>query len=1157
VPVTPAFLADPVNTKVTLVKNELPIKDELKAMFPTMLAGGSKGMQQIEIRADEAGSPLKSEAPLRIGCVLSGGQAAGGHNVIMGLFDMIRKLHPESQLFGFLAGPHGVFTNNYMEITPEYMMLYRNTGGFDMIRSGRHKIETPEQFASSLKNVTDLKLDGLVVIGGDDSNTNACLLAEYFAKHDAHCKVIGCPKTIDGDLKNEHIPVSFGFDTATKVYSEAIGNLCSDVISSKEYYHFIRLMGRSASHIALECALRTQINCVLIGEEVAEKNMTLSQITSQVADIIVKRAELGKNYGIVLVPEGLIEFIPEMGNLIQEINELVAKPDITGDLRQYVAKHLSFGSQALFNFLPHSISNQLLLDRDPHGNVQVSKIDTEKLLILLLKNELKVRREDKKYDGNFQPQPHFFGYEGRCALPSNFDSQYCYSLGLNAAVLIRQRLSGYMSCIKNVTDKNPANWTAAGTPLPTMMGIERRAGKDKPVISKALVELDGGMFKAYEAVRDLWSYLDCYVSPGPIQFSGAAFDELNFMVAPPNVEVLIAEAKRQEEIEFTISKKDRLFRDASLLGELSRARVQEKAEIPEMFERNTYHVAGTKKFFPITQLVDEKMKEEYRTLREEPSASYFVEIQDKLLTNMRFRQPDETLSKINTDLLNVDQESSQKIGVVFMGRQAPGGNNVIDGLLRFKAQRKNVSIVGFMGGVEGLLVSDAIELTAESFQNYNNLGGYDYIGRGKDALRTQQERATAAEVAKKLGLTGLVLIGATHTMTDGVALSQYFIENQVQTRVIVVPATVDGNIHHKYIQASIGFDTASKVYSQLIGNMLTDSASAIKYWYFVRLMGKEPSHLALECALKTQPNIVIISEECSDRLETLQDIVNNIADVISARADKNKNYGCVIIPEGLLSHVSAFHQLLSELNKLFENIEEEEEQDALQQKLSDDVAVQTLLTPWSYSLYATLPDFFKQALLLQREIGGEIKLSQIETEKLLAYFVGEELDARKKAGTYKGVFGPVTHFFGYQGRSGHPSHFDTQLGSTYGFAAGVLIEHGLTGLATSVSGVTGPANSWRVGGVPIMALLSSNPKSGYKKTNLVVRSEGVDLQGKPFQQLKALHRGWRQDDAFKNPGPIQYAHHESEDRKIADSYGLMYERTDNLAEEIRGLCHAI
>lgn len=323
--------------------------------------------------------------------MLSGGQAAGGHNVIMGLFDMAKKLHPDSKLFGFLAGPHGVFTNNYMEITPDYMDKYRNMGGFDMIRAGRHKIETDEQFQNSLKNCTKLDLDGIAIIGGDDSNTNACLLGEYFAANKAKTSVIGCPKTIDGDLKNEHIEVSFGFDTATKVYAEAIGNLCTDAVSSRKYYYFVRLMGRSASHIALECALQTRVNCCLIGEEVAERQQTLEEITKYIADIITTRADRGKDYGVILVPEGLIEFIPEVSLLIGQINEILAK-EFTGDIEDYVIANLKEAQRALFQRLPRAIASQLLLDRDPHGNVQVSKIDTERLLILTVMRELEERR---------------------------------------------------------------------------------------------------------------------------------------------------------------------------------------------------------------------------------------------------------------------------------------------------------------------------------------------------------------------------------------------------------------------------------------------------------------------------------------------------------------------------------------------------------------------------------------------------------------------------------------------------------------------------------------------------------------------------------------------------------------------------------------------
>lgn len=524
----------------------------------------------------------------------------------MGLFDMAKKLHPESKLFGFLAGPHGVFTNNYMEITAEYMDKYRNMGGFDMIRAGRHKIESDEQFANSLKNCKELDLDGIAIIGGDDSNTNACLLGEYFAANKAKTSVIGCPKTIDGDLKNEHIEVSFGFDTATKVYAEAIGNLCTDAVSSRKYYHFVRLMGRSASHIALECALQTRVNCCLIGEEVAERQQTLEEITKYVADIIQTRSDRGKDYGVILVPEGLIEFIPEVSLLIGQINEILAK-EFTGDIEEYVINNLKEAQRALFQRLPRSISSQLLLDRDPHGNVQVSKIDTERLLILTVMRELEERRQNGLYNGNFKPQSHFFGYEGRCALPSNFDSQYCYAIGMNAAYLMLKKRSGYMSCIKNLGDSDPKNWIAAGCPLPAMMGLERRKGKDKPVITKALVKLDGAMFKCYEALRRKWAILDCYHSPGPIQFQGVASTALNFMVKDPNVDSMLYQAEQQEKYESRAKGGNMLFRQATQLSALSQGRIRQEIEVPTVLKEGDFKLTAIKKYLPHSQLVEAKI----------------------------------------------------------------------------------------------------------------------------------------------------------------------------------------------------------------------------------------------------------------------------------------------------------------------------------------------------------------------------------------------------------------------------------------------------------------------------------------------------------------------------------------------------------------------
>ena len=450
---------------------------------------------------------------------------------------------------------------------------------------------------------------------------------------------------------------------------------------------------------------------------------------------------------------------------------------------------------------------------------------------------------------------------------------------------------------------------------------------------------------------------------------------------------------------------------------------------------------------------------------------------------------DKTLEKMNEDFsVDIPKNKAGKIAVLLLGNAAPGGNNIIDGLLKFQLKRKAVQIVGYLNGVIGMEQDKLVTVTEDSFAPYRNLGGYDYLGRSSESLEPSQF-PTLADSCKRNGITGLVLVGATHTLTDGARLTEYFLENKVSTKVVVIPATLDGNIRHNFLQMSLGFDTTSKVYSQLIGNMLTDSASAIKYWYFIRLMGKDPSHLALECALKTHPNMVIISEECAYRGETLPDIVNRIADVVQERSAQNKNYGSVLIPEGLMNHVSAYKHLMDELNALFKECKTLEDKQTLSAKLyKDQDSVKSSLSPWSFSLFQTLPDFMRLQLINEQEISGEINLSQIETEKLLAYFVSEEIAKRKAKGEYKGSFAPVTHFFGYQGRAAHPSYFDCCLGSTLGYSAATLIDSDLTGMAVTVKELTNKPTEWRVGGVPILALLRSQPKSGYKRNELVVAS---------------------------------------------------------------------
>lgn len=464
-------------------------------------------------------------SPINVGVILSGGQAPGGHNVISGLFDGIKKIHKDSRLYGFLMGPGGFVDHKYMELTGNIIDEYRNTGGFDIIGSGRTKLETKEQFDKGLEILNELNIKALVIIGGDDSNTNAAILAEYYKSINAGVQVIGCPKTIDGDLKNGLIETSFGFDTATKVYSEVIGNIQRDCNSAKKYWHFIKLMGRSASHIALECALQTQPNFCIISEEVEAKDMTLQDVVDDIANVVAKRAAKGDNYGTVLIPEGLIEFIPAVKKLIAELNDLLAAKAsefaAAENQRQYIIDNLSAENAAIYASLPEGVARQLSLDRDPHGNVQVSLIETEKLLGEMVGRRLAEMKAEGTYVGKFATLFHFFGYEGRCADPSNFDADYCYALGFNAACLINAGVTGYMSSVRNLT--NPSvQWIAGGIPITMMMNMERRHGAMKPVIQKALVRLDGAPFRKFASKRDEWAVNTCYMYPGPIQYFGPA-----------------------------------------------------------------------------------------------------------------------------------------------------------------------------------------------------------------------------------------------------------------------------------------------------------------------------------------------------------------------------------------------------------------------------------------------------------------------------------------------------------------------------------------------------------------------------------------------------------------------------------------------------------
>lgn len=515
-PKLPKALQGAVTIKEGAATQSVDNQEEIKKLFPN-----TYGMPLVEFVPAET----ETHKAMNVGVILSGGQAPGGHNVISGLFDEVKKLNPENRLYGFLMGPGGLVDHKYIEITDEIIADYRNTGGFDLIGSGRTKLEEVSQFEKGIEILRELDIKALVIIGGDDSNTNACVLAEYYAAKNYGVQVIGCPKTIDGDLKNDQIETSFGFDTACKTYAEVIGNIERDCNSARKYWHFIKLMGRSASHIALECALQTQPNICLISEEIEKKDLTLNQVVEQIAETVAYRASQGNNFGVVLIPEGLIEFIPAIGRLIQELNDLLAAhgadyKDLDKDAqRQYILSHLSEANKATFETLPEGVARQLSLDRDPHGNVQVSLIETEKLLSEMVGDKLAQWKEEGKYTGKFSALHHFFGYEGRCAAPSNFDADYCYALGTSAAQLIANGKTGYMAIVKNTT-AGTDQWKAGGVPITMMMNMERRNGEMKPVIRKALVELDGKPFKTFAAHRDEWAKNTCYVYPGPIQYWG-------------------------------------------------------------------------------------------------------------------------------------------------------------------------------------------------------------------------------------------------------------------------------------------------------------------------------------------------------------------------------------------------------------------------------------------------------------------------------------------------------------------------------------------------------------------------------------------------------------------------------------------------------------
>ncbi|KAL3129470.1 pyrophosphate-dependent phosphofructokinase [Cryptosporidium hominis] len=1201
-------------------------KDEnkLKELLPNTF-----GRPCIEITRDESKNSENSDHALRVGIVLSGGPAPGGHNVICGVYDFIKNHHPDSQLFGFLGGLDGLFKSTYKVISDELMDRFRNQGGFDMLWSGRGRINGEQDLERVEKVCEQLQLHGLIVIGGDGSNSNAALIADYMAKKNKNFCIVGVPKTIDGDLKNPAIEVSFGFDTAARTYAECVGNLCSDICTSQNVYHFVRVMGRSASHLALEVALQTRPNIVFIAEEVEQEGITLFEIVKNIVDLMEERSKMGKMYGIILIPEGLIEFIPEMKILIQELNEILDKLKYEGsecdqeaspdDFDKKICSCLSESSAKIWEYLPENIREQLLLDREATGQIQVAKIATERLLILLVEAELHRRHGTSFYydfehgqtketisdqveisnksNGSilmpfgFTMMHHYLGYEGRCAMPSNFDSNYCYALGHCAGALVYKGMNGYLAVIRGL-EGNPLSWQACGISITRIMEVKksRQDGQCYAAVTRQLVDLNGPLFKLLKQVRDIWKFQDLYRAPGPLQFEGPCSETIPYIVRTPELQdLLCGEDASVTDTDINIvqannggGKRGVFNRIQGTLSSLQLYRTTYRPPLPLLL---THLKARCK---PTTQynLSDPLIKRQITTCYPHLCNSNHFYCQEAQL-----------------DISSEEPNVGLRIGVLLMSRQAPGIANVVWGLYhRLKMVRGRC--LGFYG-VKGFLQGKHITLTEKDVDLLPNQGGSELIGRTyTECLVSKENLEKARKVCESLHLDGLVLCGSAFGMTQGAILAEYFLQNNCNTKVVGVPATASNNLANDLVEACVGFDSSTKLYASLIGNVLTDAASMPKYWHFIRLMGRQPSNEVLECALQTHPNVVIIAEEYGAADKTLVHIVEDVADVICKRAEFGKNFGTVLIPDALLSHLPDMKILISEINELRRFAEEHSEMKLFMSEmmslghsdhptLSDhtnsqekssrvDVAdnkssaanqehspadsfdgskYSSKMTPWSLALFKSLPRFIRREIL---SLDVDSAFSAIETEALLVLMIKKELKKRKQDNRYNGNFQPFTHFFGYQGRSAMPSQFDAKLGYALGHFASIVVESGLTGHLCSIRGLCGDVSDWRMTAIPFNCLMKIVPSNDETHPELpsnipTIPSSEVDLKGKAYRWLKIVQEHWAMQDRFCNPGPIQFdgaaanfyfrTLHEQQ-----SEYYEMLKHVQNYAELVRETC---
>ncbi|KAL8272159.1 hypothetical protein Esti_003928 [Eimeria stiedai] len=1082
----------------------------LRSLFPNTIDAPF-----LKLVAGSAAAVSNSK-PLKVGVVLSGGQAAGGHNVICGVFDYLQRVSPCSVLYGFLGGPHGVYSGEYTVLDRETIDKYRNMGGFDMIKSGRHKIETDAQKQASLEVCKKLNLDGLVVIGGDDSNTNAAILAEYFKAHGSSTQVVGCPKTIDGDLKNYFVEISFGFDTACRTYSNSIGNLMMQTLTQRNVYQFVRLMGRSASLLTLECALRCHPNLTFIGEEVQAKKQSLKQLVSMTADLVEARAKLGKHYGVILLPEGLIEFMPEVGVLIAEINIIVASGD-------FDPSKLSPGSRQVLEMLPAHTQQQLLLDRDPHGNVQVALIQTEQLLLELTVREL----QNRGFKHEFKGRCSYLGYEGRSGFPSDFDASYCYALGNVAGALIQNQGTSCMAVLKGMScSNNISTCQPAGIPLTRMMNLENRKGKaNVPVIKKFLVDIEKPLFKTFEQVREAMKMLDLYLVPGPMQLDEQQPQLPYTLTGPPPLEKLLpaAAAAALKDPE-QMKKGYRLYFDLLpyLRSPLQMARETAAIEAPPQLLQGGVTLAPSN----LGEMLNQQQQQQAKQLFPKTGVS------------------------TQGGPFTVTSAAPQKaiVGLVLVGEATPGLSNVALGII------EKVTAAG--GEVMGVIEQNGSFVSLTKFKKHfelqRNLGALPALGR--TALNEQELLAQEGALNKSAELDALIVLGGT--FVGCATLAEQLEQRGDKCKVINVcggsdfcmidpsgcleklqqtsfssPAFCFGNnkqINCRNTQQCVcdasgafglGFDTQTKAAAELVGNLMTDSKSAAKYFYFCKIGGGRGAEA--EVSMQTHPNICLLSTTCANL--TPMQVAEQVADCVAARCAEKKNFGVLILNEDFFISNKALR--------------------AVAIALSANGGNASALSGYEASTFASIPSTFQEKLkeTFSSPANFPEKAAHFPVLDCLAAMVSKVLKTRKDSGAFSGNFAPICFDLSDQVRGSFPSAYDCSVGYTLGLMSGALAVSPclkqLPSAAVFVSNPTASPASFTPLVVPLAVAaiacgLTTGQATGGAKGNLAASSAvgAFDVQlDTPTQaaaaaamSLDVQKEEFLLKDTYLNSGPLQF-----------------------------------